>query len=292
MSLRLIRAILLLATAATTVEIVTARSAVEQASTRPIVHAGEFVWHDLVTANPAAARAFYGALFGWTFEAGQGVDPGYTIIKHETEPIGGIVLRKQQETDTAASQWLSYVVVRDVDKAARAFRDAGGRIFRGPLNARRDLRVAVVADNQGAALGLANRGPAVRNDQLPGMHRWLWMEYVAKDPAHALLFLGQVLGFGHEISETRDDFIYYLLSTDRPRAGLFRTPWDRERSVWLPYVRVEDPAAMAERVVELGGSLVLAPKPEIRNSSLAIVLDPTGAPLALQRFPFQTGATP
>src|SRR6185503_21364128 len=50
-----------------------------------------FVWHDLVTDNPAASRAFYGALFGWTFEDGEGVDPGYTIIKQDGVAIGGVV---------------------------------------------------------------------------------------------------------------------------------------------------------------------------------------------------------
>ena len=28
---------------------------------------GKFVWFDLATENPDAARAFYGAVFGWKF---------------------------------------------------------------------------------------------------------------------------------------------------------------------------------------------------------------------------------
>jgi hypothetical protein len=30
-------------------------------------HPGKFVWHDLVTRDPAAARRFYSALLGWEF---------------------------------------------------------------------------------------------------------------------------------------------------------------------------------------------------------------------------------
>ena len=38
---------------------------------------GKFVWIDLATEDPARAREFYGAVFGWTFrEAG-----GYTLIE-------------------------------------------------------------------------------------------------------------------------------------------------------------------------------------------------------------------
>jgi uncharacterized protein len=115
---------------------------------------------------------------------------------------------------------------------------------------------------------------------------------VARDPAAALKFYGEVVGFGHEIYEERDNFTYYLLKTDRPRAGLFRSPWDRDTSAWLPYVRVADPAAMAARAVELGGRIALQPRPDVRNGSLAIVVDPAGAAVALQKFPFDPGVKP
>ena len=260
----------------------------------PVKSAGEFVWHDLVTENPAASRAFYGALFGWTFEAADGIDPGYTMIKHDGRPIGGIVVPRRPPGTEAIAQWLAYVVVNDVDKTTTAFREAGGRIFRGPLNARKDLRVAVVADAQGAALGLASRGPNfdVPEERPPGLNRWLWMEYVARDPAAALKFYGEVVGFRHEVYEQRENFTYYLLTTDRPRAGLFRSPWERDTSAWLPYVRVADPAAMAARAVELGGRIALQPGPGVRNGSLAIVVDPDGAAVALQKFPFDVGLKP
>ena len=260
---------------------------------QPVAAAGQFVWHDLVTDNPAAAVLFYGALFGWTFEPGEGVDPDYTIIKQDGLPIGGVV-RLRRTQPAAVAQWLSYVVVPDVEQAVEAFRQAGGQVFRGPLSARRDLRVAAVADPQGAPLGLASRGPreAVAASAVPAMHRWLWMEYVATDTASALDFYRKAIGFGHEISEARTNFTYYLLTTDRPQAGLFRSPWQREASAWLPYVRVANPEAMAVRALELGGQVALPPTPGIRNGSLAIVLDPSGAPLALQRYPFETGVTP
>jgi predicted enzyme related to lactoylglutathione lyase len=252
---------------------------------------GEFVWHDLVTTNPAASRAFYGELFGWTFEPGQGVDPGYLIVKNGERPIAGIV--QPREGHTAAAQWLAYVVVADVDRTAKHFEQSGGRIYRGPLHARNDLRVAVVGDPQGAALGLASRGPEGHEaDAVPGLHHWLWMEYVAQDPAAALTFYSTSVGFSAELHETRNAFTYYLLTTDRPRAGLFQSLWDREQSAWLSYVRVADPAAVAARAVALGGTMVLAPHAAVRSGSLAIVLDPGGAPLALQRYPFDAGVTP
>jgi uncharacterized protein len=265
--------------------------AAEPSAVAPPAAPGEFVWHDLVTDNPAAAKTFYGSLFGWTFEPGEGVDPGYTIIKHGKLPIGGIVARRAAERDGGPAQWLTYVMVNDVERVADGFRHAGGRTLRGPVNARKDLRVAAVADPQGAVLGLASRGPHVETTSASGLHEWLWMEYVAQDPDAALKFYADVLGYRSEIADQREDFTYYLLSTSGPHAGLFRSLWPREKSAWLPYVRVEDPAAMAARVTQLGGTVVIAPQPRVRNGSLALVLDPSGAALALQKFPFDKGVT-
>jgi|EndMetStandDraft_3_1072993.scaffolds.fasta_scaffold62483_3 uncharacterized protein len=251
------------------------------------VPTGEFVWHDMITNDAAAARTFYGSLFGWTFQPGQGVEPGYTVIKQDGYPIGGIVTAKDAGT---VPQWLSYVAVADVDRASAAFSEAGGRVYRSPLDARKNLRVAVVGDAQGAPLGLASRGPDVPAGSVPAINRWLWMEYLAVDAAPALDFYSKVIGYTSEISETRAGQSYHLLKTDRACAGLFTSPWKRETAVWLPYVRVEDAAAAAKRVTELGGTVLLEPKPDIRNGSLAVVLDPSGAPLALQKFPFDTKA--
>jgi predicted enzyme related to lactoylglutathione lyase len=251
--------------------------------------AGEFVWHDLVTDDVAASRTFYGSLFGWTFHAGKGVVPDYVMIRQGGEPIGGIV---SVARDKAPPQWLSYVMVTDVDKASAAFAESGGKIYREPLDVRKDLRVAVVGDAQGAPLGLASRGRDVPDGQVPAVNRWLWMEYVAIDAPRALEFYGRVLGYTNEVRDTTTGMAYHVLKSDRPRAGLFSSPWKRPTSAWLPYVRVEDPAAMAARAKELGGSIVLEPKPTIRNGSLAIVLDPTGAPIALQKYPFEITARP
>ena len=43
---------------------------------------------------------------------------------------------------------------------------------------------------------------ARRDDgRVPGLHRWLWMDYVARDPAGALDFYGSAVGFRNEVHE-------------------------------------------------------------------------------------------
>jgi uncharacterized protein len=52
---------------------------------------GKFVWHDLMTTDPARARAFYSALVGWSYNE---VDMGtykYPMIHAAGADHGGIV---------------------------------------------------------------------------------------------------------------------------------------------------------------------------------------------------------
>jgi hypothetical protein len=66
-------------------------------------------------------------------------------------------------------------------------------------------------------------------------------------------------------------------------------PWEEVQSNWLPYVKVDDPAATAARVEALGGRVLFAPSPEARNGSVALVMDPTGAAFAIQKWPPEGG---
>ena len=61
-------------------------------------------------------------------------------------------------------------------------------------------------------------------------------------------------------------------------------PDESIRPHWLPYVRVADAAALAAEVERLGGRVLLDPDEGARRGTVAIVLDPTGAPLALQEW--------
>ena len=77
---------------------------------------GKFVWHDLITNDPAAAKRFYGGLFGWTFKAVPGTDR-YTVIRNHGEMVGGVALTDRKIDGKPISQWVSLISVPDVDEA-------------------------------------------------------------------------------------------------------------------------------------------------------------------------------
>jgi predicted enzyme related to lactoylglutathione lyase len=115
------------------------------------------------------------------------------------------------------------------------------------------------------------------------------MEYIADDADAALEFYRDLSGYESTVQKGEAGVDYHVLRRDgRSRAGLFEVPKDADANVdpnWLPYVRVDDPAALAGRVEGLGGRVILAPKAGIRGGTLAIVADPTGGALALQKWP-------
>ena len=111
------------------------------------------------------------------------------------------------------------------------------------------------------------------------------MEYVAADTASAMTFYGGVIGYQHEQAEDQGNVAYHVLSPGKPRAGVFKNPFENVRANWLPYVLVNDPADLASRAQSLGGTVVVAPRPDLRKGTLAIIADPLGAVIALQKYP-------
>jgi len=246
--------------------------------------AGRFVWRDLLTKDVDGARKFYGELFGWQFENTTRGDQPYVIARNASVAVAGLV--DVSKINDAAPQWLSYMAVTNVDATVKYVRAGGGAILIEPRD-RPLARVAVVTDPQGALLGLGQLRRDVPDPAQPAQNHFFWQEYLARDAAHALEFYKRLAGYESTIGESRLGTDYHLLQTTRPRAGLFQLPAKTDvRPNWLPYVLVNDPAAVAARVTGLGGQILLPAAPERRNGSLVVIADPGGAPLALQKFPF------
>jgi predicted enzyme related to lactoylglutathione lyase len=260
-------------------------------SSTPLI--GKFVWRDLVTENPAAVKPFYAALFGWEYEETTALGQPYTLVKSGGQFIAGIGQARRKVPDQAVSQWLSFVSVADVDRAAELTRREGGQVVAGPLDLPRVGRGAVVIDPEGAPLGLlrSTAGDPV-DTPAPVLNRFLWTEHLSIRPQETADFYARLAGFQVRKVELGGS-AYWLLVQGRERAGLLRNPLAADRPVWLSYVMVADAAASAQRAAQLGGRVLLAPRAEVRGGTLALIADPTGAVLALQQWPVPgwTGGT-
>ncbi len=260
---------------------------VEQA---PGVHIGEFVWQDLMTEDAEKSRAFYEQLFGWTFERSERLGKPYLIAHTGSRAIAGIAQVERRRPDGPTAQWVSYLAVDNVDSAVARVAAAGGRVLVAPADARVG-RMAIAVDPQGAQLGLVRRKPDV-NPPAGGpsalVGSFLWRDYFTKDVEQARTFYSNLAGFGSVKQNRPDSLVQYVLTRNGPNpvAGVVPMGTRALEPNWLPYVRVGDPAAVAARAEQLGGRITVRPHPEIRQGSVAVITDPSGAAVGLQKWPF------
>jgi len=252
-------------------------------------HPGQFVWHDLVTDDAAAARDFYGRLFGWDFQGVQGEGVVYTTILHEGLPIGGIAPIEDVDAELPSSRWVSVLSVEDVDAAVSVVERAGGTVDMAARDNVTRGRWALVTDPQGAMVvllrSIGGDPPNLDPERLVS-NRWMWNELWTDDLSASIELYGELVGYDVRASETAGAATVQVFTRDgNPRAGLNLLPWPEVRPNWLPYIKVDDAEAVARRVAELGGTVLIPPAPELRNGTTGLMMDPSGAAFAIQEWP-------
>jgi uncharacterized protein len=114
---------------------------------------GSLVWNEAAFDDPAAARAFYAAVFGFRFTDAEGLDD-YTTFATDGGPLGGI--SRRQPGGTAG--WSTCFSVASADAAVAATEAAGGKV----IMAAQDTsfgRFAVVTDPWGAPFSVMQELP-------------------------------------------------------------------------------------------------------------------------------------
>ena len=242
---------------------------------------GKFVWADLVTDDVAAARKFYAQLFGWTFrDLG-----GYAIAANDERPLGGLFQRPRPAgQDSAKPRWLGYLSVSNVERAQKAVTKAGGRVLAAPGKYPKRGEQAVFADPEGALFGVVKSSSGDPEDFLAEPGDWIWMQLMSRDGRQAAEFYRSVAGY--EIVENSQpnrlsDFV--LSSKGYARATVRTIPpaLDKVRPTWLPFVRVRNVADSAAKAKDLGGKVLIEPRPQVLEGKVAVIADPTGAAIGL-----------
>jgi uncharacterized protein len=240
---------------------------------------GTFCWVDLGTADPAAAKVFYGGLLGWEFDDQPTGDRGsYTICRLDGKAVAGLYDRAEE------TSWGSYLKVDDVDRAAGRARELGAQVMVEPFDAPGGGRVATVRDPAGAAVSLSRPGEQFAAEVVNQDGAWTWNELVAPDLAAAVAFYGQLLGWaaadiGGAVARTSFSLGDLLVGGGHAPIGP-EDPTPR----WTISFWVADADRCVERARELGGGVVLPPM-DIPVGRFAIVSDPGGAAFTVAAVP-------
>lgn len=124
-----------------------------EASMNPWQH-GTFYWNELMTREVEAAKAFYGAMLGWTFDAMPMPQGTYWVAKAGDRMAGGIFDMNAPEFTGIPEHWMAYIAVEDADKAFATGAESGATVMRPPFDIEGIGRIAIIKDTGGAVLGI------------------------------------------------------------------------------------------------------------------------------------------
>lgn len=126
---------------------------------------GSWIWTSLITSAPDPAAAFYQALFDYfVYEVSGTSEEGHLLLASRGYARGSINPFPGPPAGRHP-HWLSYVRVSDAAATTRQAVALGGRVLVEPYPDRDGNMVAVIADPQGAALGLLQWSAAAEPDQ-------------------------------------------------------------------------------------------------------------------------------
>ncbi len=242
---------------------------------------GTVCWIDLMTTDAAAAREFYGALFGWVFDE-SGPEFGHYSVGHKDghRAIGLGPIPPGQEMPAA---WSVYFWTDDIDATATAITEAGGTLIMPPMDVGEPGHMTVAQDPTGAVFGVwqpkEHRGFQIINE--PGA--FAWSECNTPDADDAAAFYGKVFDVTHQRLEGGMPTTYYTLHKgEAVVAGVLQMNehWAGVPPHWMVYLAVSDIDVSVEQVKTLGGKVAVMPFPT-PYGRISIVTDPQGATFTL-----------
>ena len=119
---------------------------------------GVFVWDELHTGDPGAAKSFYGEVFGWTSRDADMGGMTYTMFQNGGgTDVGGCM--QLMEGMQAPPHWLVYIGTDDVDATTARAKDLGATVHVEPADIPNIGLFWVLQDPTGAAFGLFKGSP-------------------------------------------------------------------------------------------------------------------------------------
>jgi uncharacterized protein len=262
--------------------------------------AGVPCWVDTAQRDRDRALAFYGDVFGWSFDNRMGSGPEAYDVAH----LGGRDVAAIWSGPDApdAPAWTTYVGVDSADEAASKVQRAGGT-----------LTIAPQRDDAGTMAAFADPAGAPFRVWEPGIHRgaqlvnepgtWNWSILHTPDPGGAAAFYGAVFGWEVDLADDAPslvrlpgyaDFLERFDPDLRRRHAEHGAPegfsdavaWmvaDEAPARWSVTFAVAD-ADVVARIAEQGGGTVVAPPYTTEWTRQAELADPAGAAFEISAF--------
>ncbi|HSL59772.1 MAG TPA: VOC family protein [Acidimicrobiales bacterium] len=240
-------------------------------------------WIDLATPDPAAAKQFYGELFGWTFTDEDTDQPGvpYTMArKGEHTAAGMMLLSEEMAASGMPPVWSTYVTVDDLDAAVARVAPAGGSVMQPPMDVMTAGRMAVVADPAGAVICLWEARDHIGCEVVNEHGALTWNELTTPEPPAVAGFYADVLGWTSETAPmpSGEYTVFHVAGANEDGiAGAMAPPVPEMPTYWGIYFHVDDAAATVAAARDLGAQILMEPMTMPEVGTFATIADPQGA---------------
>jgi predicted enzyme related to lactoylglutathione lyase len=238
---------------------------------------GTFVWHDLLTADAAGAKAFYTKVVPWKTQTWD-QDASYTMWVGKNGPVGGI----GPLGDSGSPHWMPHVSVPDVAATVEEAKELGGRVLKEPTTLPNGGSFAVLADPQGAEFSVYQSATELNGAAAPGAGEFTWHELATSDAKAAMDFYTELLGWeAGPVHDMGPAGLYHLFLHKGNQYGGMYVADNLGGPSWLCYIGVEDAGKAAAAAKAAGGRVLNGPIEVPGGSWVAQVLDSDGAPFAV-----------
>lgn len=235
-----------------------------------------FIWHDLMTSDVEAAKKFYGAVVGWTFDAQM---PDYHVAQANGVGMGGIMATLPQLVKMPPF-WSGYIYVADVDAACAKIKKLGGKIHREPWDVPAVARMAIVGDPTGANFNIMQPFPREGGGLPPssaiGAVGWNEAHVGELDVAwnfYAEMFgwtKGTVMAMG-----AMGDYVLFQID-GKDIGGMMKKQEMLPTPMWLYYFNVDGIDAAVTRITKAGGKIAMGPHQVPGGNWIVMGFDPQG----------------
>jgi len=245
---------------------------------------GRFLWYELITTDPKAAKAFYTEVVGWRLREAA-PEMAYSLFMAGEQPVCGLT---ELPTDARAAglrpHWIGSVGADDIDAAAAKIARLGGVVHIPPTDVANVSRFSLVADPQMAAFSLFKwQDPEHELPPEPNIAGGVgWHDLLTTDCENAFAFYRELFGWQKAATDPDTTGAYQVFSNgEQMIGGIFTKPATEPTPFWLFYFTTADIDAAAQRVRAGGGQILEGPSVFAGDMRVVRCVDPQGAMFAL-----------
>jgi uncharacterized protein len=247
---------------------------------------GEFCWTDVATTDPAAAKRFYGRLFGWEFlDQSPGEGMIYTDCRLRGKSVAGLyALSTDMLSHGVPPHWLSYIAVRNADEAAKKAGQNGGTVIEGPFDVADAGRMAPMRDPTGAHFAIWQAKKHLGAGIIGEPGAMCWNELMTRDTDAAGRFYASTFDWSSSPMDMGPAGMYTVFKAGTTMVGGMMAMPPQMKDVppnWGTYFAVADCDATAKMVPELGGATLRPPTDIPSVGRFAVCRDGQGAVFAV-----------